>query len=63
LAGDLSASLVVFGLLLWWRVTFRPRERATLFLADTGRAIHAAAAAFDADGCAYITSHTPPSAV
>jgi hypothetical protein len=37
------------------RVTFRPRECATFFLAETGEEIHSAdIVAFDADGCAYI---------
>lgn len=36
------------------RVTFRPRERATFFLADSGEEIRVAdAVAFHTDGCAY----------
>jgi hypothetical protein len=37
------------------RVTFRPRERATFFFADTGEDIHTAdAVAFDRHGNAWI---------
>jgi hypothetical protein len=37
------------------RVTFRPRERATFFVADTGEEIRAAdAVAFTSGGCAWI---------
>jgi hypothetical protein len=39
------------------RVTFRPRERATVFLADTGEEVRAAdAVAFDSHGNAWILS-------
>ncbi len=37
------------------RLTYRPHERASFFLAETGEEIHSADfVAFEADGCAYI---------